>query len=308
MNIFYGLDSTLINEAAIKFINSQLDETSYAAPNTYYLDQETINEQIIRIINEASTINIFNQKKVIIINDYYSVLKNNSNLANDFITQLNKFNNNLIIFKLVTTEIDLSIFEKIGKCIFIKPYSKLELKKWIMEKAQQYNLIFNEIAIELMISLYPNNLNIIDNELKKLKNLDQELTLEIIKNNCNKYFNPNIYRLIDALLNQNHCQFWTEYRKYWQKINYDNYNIFNLTVNRLEIMRNIKLLRLNKIDEKEVIKKLEISLIQYKSLLKYKISMEKINELLSLAYNIDFDIKNGKTNKNIAIELFFLKI
>lgn len=72
-------------------------------------------------------------------------------------------------------------------------------------------------------------------------------------------------------------------------------------------MRNIKLLLTKNLSYQEIMTTLSISQIQMSSLLKSKLELKTINQLLVTGHEVDFQIKTGKIAKNVAFDLFFCR-
>lgn len=308
MVLVYGLDNLLINQRVDNYFKNNNFSTKNSVV-TYYLEPESFDLTIEKILNESSSLNLFGEKKIIVICDYYLVLNNNQKILAEFIIKLNQFSNgNIIILKILADKLNQQILTSNMDVIHVKSYNKEQIKKWIIEKNFEYKIQFNENTLDFFVNKIPNSLSIIENELKKLKNLKQPIDLEKIKYCTNKYFSYNPYHLINAWLAEDYFLFWLQYRSYWEKVNYDKLNLFSIVTFQLELIRNIKLLVKKNLSNSEIINRLNISIFQLKNLLKYKLDLKEINQLLLNAHEWDFQIKSGKITKNLAIDLFFCKI
>lgn len=315
MLVFYGLDIFLLNQATnnylkVNYLKLGLDSNwdSSNATVTYYLEPEYFDLTIERILREASNLDLFSTKKVIFINDYHLVLNTNSKKFNEFISKIEQFSNNIVVFKILTNKLKPQVFGSKVEKILINSYNKDQLKKWILNENIKYQIKFAPGVLNVLVSLLPNSLNIIKNELEKLSNLNQIVNVEQIRNLSSKYFSHNPYKLINAWLNKDYFTFWFQYRSYWEKINYDKLNLFSIAIYQLELIRNIKLLLEKKFSNQEIIEKMNISVIQLKNLSIIELQVQEINQLLIKAHQLDFQLKKGKIAKNLAIDLFFCKI
>lgn len=316
MLVFYGLDNFLLNQSVniylkVNHLNSECNKDIHEDENiiTYYLEPEYFELTIKKILNEASTLDLRNKKKIIIINDYYLVLNSNPKVLEEFIMQMKANNNsNIIILKMLTKSLKNQTFNSKIKTIFVDSYNKDQLKKWIIEKNLEYKISFAPGALDAIVTMFPNSLNIINNEMKKMQNLYQIIDIEKIRDFSSNYFSYNPYKLINFWLNKDYVTFWVQYRSYWEKIKYDKVNLFMIAAYQLELIRNIKLLLHNGSQEQEIIEKLNISQIQLKSLMKSELEVKEINQLLVKAHDLDFQVKSGKIAKNLAIDLFFCEI
>lgn len=309
MIIFYGLDSFLVNQA----VNDYLQKQDLLAPTvmitTYYLAQDNFETLVAEILQQSSSNDLFNQKKVLIINDYDLLLNSDLKLWILFSQEINNFDHQdvTIILKFLTNNLNQTILNSQPNLFLIKNYQTAQLKNWVFEKAKEYQINLSQELGDFFINKFPNSLDIINNELKALANLQQEITPAIIEKFASKYFVQNPYQLINFWLMRDYQTFWWQYRNFWEKINYDKGNLFNILIYQLELMRNIKLLLTKNYSYKIIITKLNISQIQINSLLKPELSLKTINQLLIKGHETDFQIKSGKITKNLAFDLFFCR-
>ncbi|MGL5268781.1 MAG: DNA polymerase III subunit delta [Spiroplasma sp.] len=315
MLVFYGLDIFLLTQAVNNYL--KINYLDLGLPKdwddnksivTYYLEPEYFDLTIERILKEASSLDLFNYKKIIIVNDYHLILNSNVKKFTEFVSTIEQFTTNIIVFKVLTNKLKAQVFSSKVKKIFVDSYNKEQLKKWILNTNSNYQIKFGQGALDALVSMFPNSLDIIKNELGKLQNLNQVVDIARIKNLSSKYFFHNPYKLIDSWLNKDYFTFWFQYRSYWEKINYDKLNLFSIAIYQLELIRNIKLLLAKNFSNQEIIKKMNISVVQLKNLSLIKLQVKEINHLLIKAHELDFWVKNGKIAKKLAIGLFFSKI
>lgn len=309
MIIFYGLDNFLVNQAVNNYLQAQNFLNQTAVTTTYYLAQDNLEGIIENVLQQISSSDLFNQKKVLIINDYDLLLTSNLKLWTIFNQQISNFLNDdvIIIMKFLTNNLNQTILNSEAKIFLIKNYQKAQLRTWVSIKAKGYKINLNQELLTLFINKFPNSLNIIDNELKAIANLNQEINQEIIEKFAGKYFVKNPYQLINFWLLKDYQTFWWQYRNFWEKINYDKGNLFNILIYQLELIRNIKLLLMKNYSYQEIMTKLNISQIQISSLLKSQLELKTINFLLIAGHELDFQIKTGKIAKNLAFDLFFCR-
>lgn len=309
MVIFYGLDNFLINQAVNDYLKKQNLLDQEAIITTYYLAQDNLEVIIANVLQQISSSDLFNQKKVLIINDYDLLLNNNLKLWTMFNQQINNFLNQdiIIILKFLTNNLSQTIWNSQANVFLIKSYQKEQLRKWVIKKAKTYQINLSQELIAIFINKFPNSLNIINNELKAIANLNREIDQEIIEKFASKYFVKNPYQLINFWLMKDYQIFWWQYRNFWEKINYDKGSLFNILIYQLELMRNIKLLLTKNYSYQQIMTKLNISQIQINSLLKLQLELKTINLLLVKGHEVDFQIKTGKIAKNLAFDLFFCR-
>lgn len=82
--------------------------------------------------------------------------------------------------------------------------------------------------------------------------------------------------------------------------------MINILAYQLELIRDIKILINQNHNYEQISRKINISPFQVKLLSQYTINSLHINNNLLKLYDLDANIKKGKYDKNIAIDLFFL--
>lgn len=316
MFVFYGLDNFLLDQAVniylkVNHLNEEdnQDIQDNDAVVTYYLEPEYFQVTMAKILNEVSTLDLFNSKKIIIINDYYLTLNDNPNVLAEFINKLQQFTNgNIVIIKMLAKKLKPQFLNPKIETLFVESYNKDQLKKWILDKNLAYQIKFADNALDAVVTMFPNSVSIIDNELQQMRDLREVVTVAKVRQFSSKYFSFNPYQLINLWLHKDYLTFWMHYRSYWEKVKYDKLNLFTIATYQLELIRNIKLLIDEGYTDQEIEKKLNISLMQIRSLLKCQLEVKEINKLLVKAHEFDFKVKSGKLAKNLAIDLFFCKI
>lgn len=82
--------------------------------------------------------------------------------------------------------------------------------------------------------------------------------------------------------------------------------MINILAYQLELIRDIKILINQNHNYEQISRKINIPTFQVKLLSQYAMNILYINNNLLKLYELDANIKKGKCNKNIAINLFFL--
>ena len=271
------------------------------------------NTDLKEVLEDANTISLFEDNKLIICENAVMFTRGNSKDSDILEKYLKNPNPNTKIIFTVNNE-TIDGVKKITKLIK-KEGTVLEFNNNI----NPYNLVKNELknykisnnTINLLIDRVGNNPLTLENEINKIKIYkDSNLNIndEDIINLTTKKINTDIFKLIDYIVNKNKDKALEIYHQIL-KINEEPIKIIILLANQFRIMYQTKELLKKGIMKKDIASILKIHPYrvdiaikngrQYnsKTLLKY------LNELA----DIDINIKTGKTNKDLALEMFILK-
>ena len=202
--LFYGTEQYLIEKEIKKIINdSKLDKINV---NYYDLENTFIND----IIDDALTFSLFDDKKIIVVeNSYIFTGTTNKKLLDQDTKQLEEYldhpnENTILIFSINKDKIDgrKKITTKMKKQGCVKEFNEItNLNKYISDLFGEYN-ISNE-DLRLFQNRVGDNLLIIEQEIKKIKTYkdkDLNITKDDIINLTNKNVNVDIFKLIENII------------------------------------------------------------------------------------------------------------
>ncbi len=304
--LLYGNDKTIIENE----LNNLLNKNNEIDIIKYSLDNTTIEE----IIEDASTISMFANKKIIVLDNcsFFSANKtiNNQELLENY---LNNYNPNTYIIFIANTE-KVDTRKKI--------YKLLNKNGQIIECQNNNNYIIsyinnylkeNEYKIDdlnYFLNTTGNNLSNIKNELDKLfmyKINNKIITNDDIDKICIKNIEEEIFTLTDAII-ENKTTLSLKLLENFLNKNYDEIAIINLIASQFRFLFQVKRLENKNKSYNEIAQILEANPYRIKFTLK-KLANYTENELIKKIKQlarIDHDIKTGLIDKKIAIELFIL--
>ena len=307
--LLYGNNEYLINKK-LEEINKQTNELSI---NNYDLE----NTSLEQIIDDATTIDLFSESKTIIVDNSYifagttnKKLKQNTDILEDYLNNPNPNTN--IIFILNREKIDER--KKITKLIKDKgnvlEFNKdLDIKSTIKTLFDDYK-IDNE-SINLLIDRVGNDVYLLENEITKIKlykDKNKNITKEDILLLTTKNINTDIFNLIENIINKDLNNAYYEYKEI-VKIE-EPIKILIMLANQFRIIYQSKELYKKGLTEGEIASSLGIHPYRIKLAINKSRNYES-NTILKYLYNlasIDIDIKTGKIDPNLALELFILNI
>ena len=304
--LLYGQNKSIIKEEINKIIEkiNSKDIIKYSLDNTLIKD----------IIEDASTISMFSNKKIIIVNDS-SFFGANKKIEDQELLEkyLNNYNNNTyIIFVANIEKIDTrkkitKLIEKNGsiiECQNNEIYTKDFINNYLKKnkyKIQDTNYFLNIVG---------NNLENIKNELEKLiiyKINDKIINNDDIDKICIKNIEEEIFELTDAIIANNKQKSINLLNEFINK-NYEEIAIIALLASQFRFLYQVKRLENKNKNYTEIAKILEVNPYRVKFTQKklYNYREKDITERIKQLAKMDHDIKLGLIDKKLALELFIL--
>ncbi|HIS90202.1 MAG TPA: DNA polymerase III subunit delta [Candidatus Faecisoma merdavium] len=309
--ILYGTINYLINKEISKIIeDNNIDEINinkYDLTNTYLTD----------IINDASSMSLFDDKKIIIVNNSYiftgtskKVLEQDTTILENYLNNIN--DNTILIFIVNNDKIDerKKITKLIKKIGIVKEFNSIDNISLVKELFSDYNISTDNI--KYLLERVGDDTTLLATEIGKIKiykDKDKNITKDDITNLISKSLEVNNFKLIDAIINKNKNEAIMLYQDRI-KLNEEPIAIIIALANQIRIMYQVKELYLNGYTENNIASILKIHPYRVKlanqNSKKYDSDI-LLNYLKQLA-NLDISIKTGKIDKQLGLELFILAL
>lgn len=307
--VYYGKDEFLVQtklDETVKSLN--VDEINI---NNYDLLENTSED----ILEDLRTVSFFSESKVIIVKNLSHALKSDQYLIDEWIKYINKPNDDIILFIILDELIDTNL--PLGKAIFnmarieeIKGLNKDDYPSYVSKMVEKYNYKITDDAIVELIDRTNNDLLLISQELEKLVLFTYD-TKTITKDDViimvNRNLEENIYELTNNLLLGNKNKTIEIFYDLIAR-NEDPLRIMNNIVGKIRELMHTKLLIERGYGQEEIQNHFNIKsgrayyLMKNANDISYKILEDYIKKLAQL----DHQIKSGKIDKKIGLELFLL--
>ena len=315
--VFYGRDKSKADKNSLDFglIKNEVDKLIKKINTTdiIYYDLET--NSLRDIIDDAATISMFSDKKVIVIENAFFLNANKSiddlELLESYIKHPNI--NTYMIFVSLTEKIDtrkkiVKLLDEVG---VINELNKID-DRYIVNYVSDY-LKENGYKIEdinYFIRSVSNNLYDIKNELDKLmmyKIEEKYITKSDIDNTTIKTMDEEIFTLTDSIILKDTIKSLSLLEEFLNK-NYDEVHIIMLLASQFRFLFQIKRLYNKNKSEAEIAKILGVNPYRVKFSLKkiYSYSETMIIDYIKQLARMDHDIKLGLIDKKLALELFII--
>ena len=308
--LIYGLEKFLIDKEIKKIIaEHNIDEL-----NINYYDGN--NDMLKDIIDDALTISMWSNKKLIIINNSL-FLTGSKNINNDTDILLDYINNpnpdTIIIFGVNNDKLDerKKIVKELKKKSIVKECNKMNnLNNIVKDFFKGYNISNSDL--NYFIDRVGNNLDILENEAKKIliyKDDNFDITREDITNLTSKNIDIDIFKLIENIINDNKIEALETYHE-MLKYNEEPIKIIIILANQFRIIYQSKILYQKGYTEANIASNLKIHPYRIKLALQTcrRFKEHTLLKYLSKLADLDYDIKTGKIDSTLGLELFILEI
>lgn len=309
--LIYGIDNGLIKNKEKEI----LKKINISLINKYDLEVSPVDA----ILEDALTMNLFADKKVIIIeNAYIFGSSSDQKISDRFLEYFNTFNSSTyIIFELNVDKVDsrkkiTKKISEIGKVFEVKKLETNDLFQIIEKKFKDNNYTISTELINYLVSLLNDNYENINNELDKIFLLgkeDKNITKEDLDGLIIPSLDDDIFSLIDAITNKDKNKSIKLYQEFINR-NEDMIKIIYLLASKYRLMLQVRLLSDRGYLESDIAKTMQIHPYRAKMVLReaYKYELGNLIKILKELDYLDKDIKLGNVDKNLALEVFLLKI
>ena len=305
--LLYGTLDALIND----YINKIIKKENIADINISKYNEDDL---IANIIEDASTISLFDDKKVIIINNELLFSSKKSIDTTELEKYIENYNpNTILIFTVFSDTVDSrrKLYKLIKEKGKIEEFNKItNINSYVRKLFNGYNISYN--TINLFIKRVGNDLNSLSNEAEKIKIYkinDKIITDNDIINCTHEKIDINIFKFIDNIINKNKKESITTYKE-MLKVGEEPIKIIVMLANQFRLMYQAKILTSKGYTEEDIAnllhsKKYPVHLAIQKG---YRYTSDVLLKHLEELADLDIKIKSGEIDKNLALELFLLRI
>lgn len=306
--VLYGTENVLIKE----FINNIKEREEVDNIINYNLEDITLEE----IIEDASYTSLFNDKKVIVVsNSYFLKDTLDTSVLEKYINSINELTFLVFVLNDETIDNKKKIVKLLKEKCVVKEFNKLsnyKLESLISDKFKEENYKIELNAINELISRCNGDYSLITSEIEKLKlyKLDtKKIDLEDIYKVINRNIEDDIFKLTDAIAEKNRIKIFNIYNDLIENGEDPTY-LIGIIASQFRIYKQVRDLIKIDYNETSIDKKLGIHPYRVK-LAREKINYfteEKVNDILTNLYKLDYEIKSGNIDKFVGLELFLISL
>ena len=308
--LLYGLERFLIEKEIKNIINKhKIEEINISK---YDLEVNSIKE----ILDDATTVSLFSSNKLIIVENSFIFSRTTKKIDNVELLEnyLKQDNNDVIIIFINPNEkldsvkkIVKSIKEK-GKILEFNPMKNIN--STVKTMFDDYKL--ENGIIELLINRVGNNLDLIYQEVEKLKIYKIEekyITKEDILNLTTEIIDIDIFKFVDDIINKNKKEAIKTYKELL-KLNEEPIKIIALIASKFRLMYQACTLTKKGYTEDQISEILDTHKypVHLAIVAGYKYNPKILLKYLNDLADLDIGIKTGEKDKELALELFILSL
>lgn len=318
--LLLGKEAFLMQETVQLIINAALNDEEKDFNLSIYDMEET---SIDTAIEDAETLPFMGEKRVVIIkNPFFLTSEKKKEKVEHKLDKLEQYLNSpapytILLFVAPYEKLDerkkiTKLLKKQSIVLEMTSISEKDTIEWITEMAEQEVVYFSKEAIDELMVLTAGDLMILNQELKKISTYVGEggqVSPDIIRLLVPRTLEQNIFELIDNVI---HRRSGEALRIFYDllKNNEEPIKILSLLVNQFRLILQVKELSGTGYGQQQIANTVKVHTFRVKLALqqaKLFTSDELANILLELA-EADYQMKTGKKDKQLVLELFLLKL
>jgi len=264
--------------------------------------------------NEVFSFSMFKEKKLIILKNIFDNKKFKENLC--LVIDSIKENKNTVLIiwqegEPATNDYLFKLLKKIAKTQEFKKLEELFLKKWIKKEAEKLGGSIDIQAVDKLIDFVGNDSWRLHNEIQKLVAFKKKMMIQVkdVEFLMKPEIENNIFKTIDAIAEKNKKRAIQLVRQHLDNgesplylISMINFQFRNLLIVREMIERNIPYYLILKKSQ------LKPFLLQKTWKQSKQFSLSELKKIYSKIFKIDLEIKTGKIDPLLALDLLITRM
>lgn len=284
-------------------LNTELDESSY--------DLE--DDGLYSVVDELTTVSLFLTPKLIIVKSSELIVNSSDKALTELYKAMNDLNSENVLIFLFNKGFDYSN-EKLMKLKKYSSFIDIKLKnipidEFIKGSFENDNYEIDNAAITLLAS-YLDNLTSVQSAieiLKCYKSDTKKITDKDIKLMVARPLDDNVYQLVEAVIDNDKKRMFSCFKDLKYSSVQASY-LVSLLINKFQELYNVSILIKSNVSKNEIANIFNISdgraYYMIKNAKATSISVIKRN--LDLLNELELNIKSGKIDQNLGLELYFL--
>lgn len=320
MYLFYGTETFLINELKEMLSNELLEEHEKDFNFAIYDLEET---PIEVALEDAETLPFMGEKRMIVLkNPYFLTAEKGKEKIEHSLDRLEQYilqpaPYSVIVFIAPYEKLDerkkiTKLLKQHAEVLEVNALEEKDLIKWISNRAAMYQVTFEDHAAKLLMQLTGPNLMLISKEIDKLSlyvGPEGHITQETVNLLVARTLEQNIFELIDKAV---HRKLEEAFRIFYDllKNNEEPIKILSLLATQFRLIYQVKELVRQGYGQQQIAGMLKVHPYRVKLAASQSnlFSNEHLMGLVNHLAEMDYEIKNGKIDKKLAVELFLMKL
>jgi len=308
--LLYGTERFLIDKEIKNIINkNKIEEINISK---YDLEINTIKE----ILDDANTVSLFSSNKLIIVENSFIFSRTSKKIDDvELLEEYLKQKNSDIIIIFINPNEKLDSVKKIVK--IIKEKGKIAEFNALKNINSTVKTMFDDYklengVIELLINRVGNNLDLLYQEIEKLKIYkikDKNINKKDILDITSEVIDIDIFKFVEDIINKNKKEAIKTYKELL-KLNEEPIKIIALLASKFRLMYQSSTLAKKGYTEEQISDILNIHKypVHLAIISGYKYNPKILLKYLNDLADLDIGIKTGEKDKEFALELFILSL
>lgn len=280
-----------------------------------YSEYDLEEDGLYPIIDELTTISLFDNPKFIVINSSENIIKANDKAFVELLTAMNSQENDNVLVFIFLNGFD----QKNERLSRIKRYSsfiEINLKNMPLDEYARnvfskdgYQIDEHTISLLVLYTASLASLKQSINILECYKYQEKIITDDDVKKLVVPPLEDNVYNLIDSVIQKDKARIFSILADF-KKENIQYSFLVSLLINKFQEMYNVNILAKSGITQADIQDLFNVSSGKAYYMLKNAkaVDIYEIKKNLSMLNDLDYQIKTGKVDQNIGLELYFLKL
>ncbi|HPG43533.1 MAG TPA: DNA polymerase III subunit delta [Acholeplasmataceae bacterium] len=267
------------------------------------------------VLEDLQTVSFFAEKKVIVVRNIQELEKADEYLLQSYLNYFEKPNPDVVVIVVMNELLPES--SALGAALFkfafiekVKEMDKKEYPDFIRNMFKKYSYTITDDAIEALLERTNLDFNLINQEAEKLmlfayetKEINERAVLLLVSRNLEE----NIFELTNALLSKNQTKTIEIFYDLIAR-NEDPLRILNNIVSKVRELMHTKLLLDKGYRQDQIAEHFHIKSGRAYYLVKnaQTIPFAQLENHLKKLSKLDYDIKSGKIDKKLGLELYLL--
>lgn len=271
-------------------------------------------EDIFSLIDELSTVSLFDETKFIVVKNAESLLAQTESSVSELVKAMTRQNSSHVVIFVFLEQIDHyhPIYQKVKKfCSVIELYVKnMNLHDYAKEYFRKEGYEVEDPTISLLVSYSDSlqSLRTFMDQVQMYKASEKKITTEDILKLVPVPLEDNVYHLIDAVLSNDKPRIIKGYQDMKLK-SLQAATLIPMLLNKFQEIYNVILLVKNGFNQSSLAELLNVSSGRAYYMIKNakEHSAKEISKQLDLLNRLDYQIKSGQIDANLGLELYFLR-
>ena len=305
----------LISSDDIEALNNKIEEIYKSFNIEFDSSKYDLEEDnLYSIIDELSTISLFDNPKFLIVKSANGIAKSTDSQLVELLKVMNNPESNNVVVFTSNEKIDFGN-ENMAKLRKYSVYFDIRIKNIPLDQYAKNELInrgfqIDSAALTQLVNFSANMSSLKTNIeiLTSYKAEEKKIVLDDVIKMIKQPLEDNIFSLIDVVLAKDKKSIYRIYRDL--KIeNIKSSYIISMLINKFQEMYNVSILARGGADQQAIMDLFNVSSGKAYYMLKNskQASLDEIKTNLDLLNKLDYDIKSGKIDEEVGLELYLLK-